>query len=85
MSANTFVQFDLDVADAAQLLNDLTAAAIPALSVSRSRWVRRDPLTLGEFDAGPRLDIEIAYRARLESRAIVEQLQVFIASYAGTG
>ncbi len=83
MSINIFVQFDREVLDTTTLLSDLLAAGIPVLSVSRSRWVRRDPLTLDEFDAGPRLDIEIAYRARPESRAIVQQLQPFMKTYAG--
>ena len=48
------------------------------LSVRLSRWIRTDPETLVESDAGPRIDIELFRQARAIMLPKVQALQAYV-------
>lgn len=80
MSAAMYIQFNGELADEAQLLADLRARGIDALSVRRSRWVRVDPASGEQVDAGGRIDIEIRQRAMPDARPEIEAVAAFMAA-----
>jgi len=82
MSPSIFIQFDREVADLQALLADLRLAGYDVLAAHSSRWVGRDPLTGAELDAGPRLDIEISYRASSAARPLIDAIDDFLIPYA---
>ena len=79
MSAALHIQFNGQLADESQLLADLRARGIEALSVRASRWVRTDPVSGEESDAGGRIDVEIRYRSLPDSRPVIEAVDRFMA------
>jgi len=80
MSATMYVQFNGDLADESQLLADLRARGIDALSVRRSRWVRIDPVSGEQVDAGGRIDVEIRHRALPDARPEIGAIAAFMAA-----
>lgn len=79
MSATMHIQFNGELADEPQLLADLRARGIDVLSVRASRWVRTDPLSGEEFDAGGRIDVEIRRQAMHDARPIMDAISAFMA------
>lgn len=73
------IQFNGHLADESQLLEDLRARGWDALSVRASRWVRRDPASGEESDAGGRIDIEIRHQAMPDARPLIEAVAAFMA------
>jgi hypothetical protein len=73
-----FIQFDGDITDLATFEHGLQLVGLFPLSVRLSRWIRTDPETLVESDAGPRIDIELFRQARPFMLPNVQALQAYV-------
>jgi hypothetical protein len=75
-----FIQFDGLITDLASFEQALHLAGLFPLSVRLSRWIRTDPLTLLESDAGPRIDIELLPQPWPLAALKVQMLQQCVAA-----
>ncbi len=78
MTNSIWIQFNAQAPNLDAVSLALRAVVPQVLSVEASRWVAIDSDTFEERDAGPRLDVEISYRAASEARPIIAAIVAFI-------